>query len=345
MRLPRPRGALSEALIDRLPGSCSSGTEDLLARAACAVDAASDVLDDEDVQLSLTVLYELHYQGFDDVDEGWEWQPGLLAARAVLEQSLEEALRAAVTMPALPPPSGAAVARALFGLTNTVGGPDLSGFVAQHATVGQVREMLVHRSIYQLKEADTHTWAIPRLAGRAKAALVEIQSDEYGGGRPDRMHSALFGSTMTALGLDPTPGTYLDSVPAVVLVEVNAQHLFGLHRRLRGAVVGHLCAVEMTSSLPCRKYGKGLRRLGFGAEATRFYDEHIEADAVHEQIAAHDMAGALAEAEPTVLGDIMFGAAVFLELGNRSADYLLDCWQGGRSSLLEQKLSTVNGAG
>src|SRR3712207_8445227 len=43
------------------------------------------------------------------------------------------------------------------------------------------------RSIYTLKEADPHSWAIPRLTGRAKAALVEIQSDEYGEGRPGRI--------------------------------------------------------------------------------------------------------------------------------------------------------------
>ena len=38
--------------------------------------------------------------------------------------------------------------------------------------------------------------------------------------------------------------------------------LFGLHRRLRGALVGHLAAFEMTSSIPNRRYGDGLRRLG-----------------------------------------------------------------------------------
>lgn len=35
------------------------------------------------------------------------------------------------------------------------------------------------------------------MAGRPKAALVEIQADEYRGGRPHRMHSALFAQTKT----------------------------------------------------------------------------------------------------------------------------------------------------
>ena len=85
--------------------------------------------------------------------------------------------------------------------------------------------------------------------------------------------------------------------------------LFGLHRRLRGAIAGHLAAFEMTSSLPNRRYGNGFRRLGFGPQVTGFYDEHVEADAVHESIAAWDLAHALARCEPALAGDIVFGAS------------------------------------
>ena len=48
---------------------------------------------------------------------------------------------------------------------------------------------MLHRSAYHLKEADPFTWAIPRLDGSPKAALVEIQADEYGGGHAARMHA------------------------------------------------------------------------------------------------------------------------------------------------------------
>ena len=43
---------------------------------------------------------------------------------------------------------------------------------------------------------------------------------------------------------------------------------------------------------------------------THFYDEHVEADAVHENIAAWDLAGGLAAEEPEVAADILFGARV-----------------------------------
>jgi hypothetical protein len=114
---------------------------------------------------------------------------------------------------------------------------------------------------------------------------------------------------------------------------VNLMSLCGLHRRLRGAIVGHLAAFEMTSSLPNRRYGNGLRRLGFGAEATDFFDEHVEADAVHEQIAAWDLAGGLAAAEPALAADVLFGARALLALEARWAAHLLAAWERGERSL------------
>jgi hypothetical protein len=212
-------------------------------------------------------------------------------------------------------------------------GPPLSRYVETQASVEQVRELLVHRSAYQLKEADPHSWAIPRLTGAPKAALVEVQADEYGGGRADRIHAVLFAKAMRAVGLDPSYGVYLAELPAITLATVNLMSLCGLHRRLRGAIVGHLAAFEMTSSLPNRRYGNGLRRLGFGVEATDFFDEHVEADAVHEQIAAWDLAGGLAAAEPALAPDILFGARALLALEARWAAHLLAAWERDERSL------------
>jgi hypothetical protein len=212
-------------------------------------------------------------------------------------------------------------------------GPPLSAYVRRSATLTEVRELVVHRSVYQLKEADPHSWGIPRLTGRAKAALVEIQVDEYGGGRPERMHATLFAATMRALGLDDTYGAYVDVVPAVTLATTNAISMFGLNRRRRGALVGHLAAFEMTSSLPNGRYGDGLRRLGFDRTATEFFDVHVEADAVHEQIAAVDLCGGLLATEPHLRADVLLGAATALHLDVRASAHLYDAWQAQRSSL------------
>ncbi|MFP5369868.1 MAG: iron-containing redox enzyme family protein [Actinomycetes bacterium] len=333
MRLPMPRGPLSSGLCAVLAGDDDRHPALAAEADRLADDPPADVLADDDVQLSLGVLYELHYQGFEGVDPDSEWSPDLLRVRAVLERLVEAALRSEVRLPALPETTAPAVADALATLTADDAGPSLSEFLARRATVAQFREFLLHRSVYQLKEADPHTWALPRLTGRAKAALVEVQMDEYGGGRPDRMHSTLFAGAMRALGLDDTYGAHLDRVPGVALATVNAMSLFGLHRRLRGAVAGHLAAYEMTSTLPNRRYGAGLRRLGFGPDATCFFDEHVEADAVHEQIAAHDLCGGLVEDEPELLADVLLGAATAVELDRRFAEHVLAAWSDGESSL------------
>jgi hypothetical protein len=231
--------------------------------------------------------------------------------------------------------SSAPVAERMLELASSDDGPSISRYLETKGTREQFSEFVIHRSAYQLKEADPHSWVLPRLHGKPKASLVEIQSDEYGGGDPERIHAVLFANSMDAMGLDSTYGAYLDRIPGITLATVNLMSMFGLHRRWRGAVVGHLALFEMTSTEPNRRYANGLRRLGFGDDAAYFFDEHVEADSVHEQIAAHDLAGGLARQDPTLVSDIIFGAQTLLHLEARWAERLLSKWRDGTSSLLD----------
>ena len=296
---------------------------------AAPLAGTGDALTDDDLQLALYVLYELHYRSFAGVEADWEWEPSLIRLRAELEAAFESALRAAIPAE----PAAADVPEQLRSILDGAEGPSLSRYLETRATLAEFREFVVHRSAYQLKEADPHSWAIPRLSGRSKAALVEIQADEYGGGRAERVHARLFGDAMEALGLDGSYGAYLDLIPGTTLATVNVMSLFGLHRRLRGAIVGHLAALEMDSTLPNRRYGNGLRRLGLGGAATDFFDEHVEADAVHEALAAHDLAATLAVDDPVAAPDVPFGARAMVLLDAHMAEHLLRSWEAGRSSL------------
>jgi hypothetical protein len=332
--LPEPVGPLTEVLFEALRGA-TDGAYDGASSHGSPLDPAAvasiDPLADLDLQLALYVAYELHYGGFDGVAEDWEWAPSLLAFRAALERPFAAAVEAIV--PAADAEETARVPETLQAIVAEDDGPPLSRHLETRGTREQMLEHVIHRSAYQLKEADPHSWAIPRLAPGAKAALLEVQFDEYGGGRGERMHAVLFANTMAALGLDPTYGAYLHLLPAQTLATVNLLSGFGLHRRRRGALVGHLAAFEMTSSIPNRRYGNALRRLGYGKEVTDFYDEHVEADAVHEAIAAWDLAGGLAREEPGVAADILFGARALLALEARWAARLLGAWEAGETSL------------
>lgn len=322
-RLPSPRGPISEYLLEHLRW----GPHPLEPPAA----VAGDCLVDDDLHLALYTCYELHYRGFEEVLDGWEWEPSLLAFRAQLETGFVGALVRDCGMPGSAAPS--ATEAALQQVLSEGGGPSLSCYMEREGTLGDFQEFAVHRSAYQLKEADPHTWAIPRLFGDAKAALVLIQADEYGNGQPGAAHAQRFAVTMDALDLDSTYGAYLDHIPGVTLATVNLVSMFGLHRRWRGALVGHLAIFEMASVLPMGRYARALRRLRLSSPAVDFYDVHVEADQVHQVVALRNLAGAFTRQEPELAGDVLFGARAIMASERRFTEHLLGAWSRGCTSL------------
>jgi hypothetical protein len=322
---PQPRGDISEALLAAL-------ARPVHRLSAPRLQSPADPLCDEDLQLALYCCYELHYRGLPGVADEWEWEPPLLGLRRDLEACFESALTAAVPRP--PAPERVQdMDLALRAVAEADDAPSVSQYMDRHATVEQLREFLAHRSAYQLKEADPHSWALPRMFGGPKGALVQIQADEYGNGDPDRIHAKLFADTMEEAGLDARYGAYVDHLPGHTLATVNLMSFFGLHRRWRGAIIGHLALFEMESSVPSRRYASGLRRLGYGRRATEFFDEHVTADAIHEAVAVVDLAGGLARQQPELTRDILWGAAALVEMDGRWARRMLGAWEDGVSSL------------
>lgn len=313
MRMPKPRGALSEWTVRLLADPAIDGPRD----PAPAADSW------EDRAIALWAVHELSYRGFEDASDRAEWDPQVLTLRHELETELEGRLRARWDGADVAPADVPAALEALVGTDN---GPSLATFTRRHADRDQVLEMLRQRSVYQLKEADPTTWVVPRLPVRAKAALVELQYDEYGDGDPNRLHAHLFARGMESVGLRSEYGAYVDDALPETLELNNTLTMFGMHRRLRGAAMGHLAAFEMTSSLPARKIAQGLARLGLDGAMVDYYDEHVEADAIHEQLAAHDICGTLAQDEPDQAMQIMFGAFTCLDLEARVAAALFASW-------------------
>ncbi|MFH8977879.1 iron-containing redox enzyme family protein [Streptomyces sp. NPDC017890] len=315
---PTARGPLSAAV-----GTYLLGTGPLPGpEAVSAAPAYGD-----DLQLALYQCYELHYRGFAGVPPGLEWDPDLLRVRAALEHRFLCALRADT-------PVHDSVEEAVGALlVEPVDGKGVSHFLWDEGELWHLREYAAQRSLYHLKEADPHAWVLPRLSGRAKAAMAAVEFDEYGGGRPDRVHARLFADLMTDLGLDTTYGRHLDAASAECLATVNMMSLFGLHRALRGALVGHFAAVEITSSPGSRRLAEAMRRTGAGPAAEHFYDEHVEADAVHEQIVRHEVIGGLLEQEPHLAADVAFGIDATGYVEDRFGARLLSDWRAGRSSL------------
>ena len=327
--LPRARGPVSAAVLDVLAGHAAAG--DL---AGALPDLAGvDPLGD-DLQLALYACYELHYRSFDGLDEradDLEWDPDLLALRARLEAPFLDAVRALVD-------GGDDVEAAVEALlVEPTEGSGPSWHLAGDGERWQLDEYVALRSLYHLKEADPQAWVIPRLdgvAGRAKASLMTVEHDEYGAGRPERVHARIYAEMMEGLGLDTTYGAYLDVAPAPVLATVNIMSLFGLHRRWRGASVGQFALIEITSPPGAARLVSAIERLGLPERVTEFYAEHVEADAVHEQLVRKDLLAGLLEREPELAADVVLGLQASTVLEDRLADYLVRCWSAGASSLV-----------
>ncbi|WP_367649085.1 iron-containing redox enzyme family protein [Aeromicrobium stalagmiti] len=312
MLTPKGRGSLSEVVFEAMRGAAPSWRR--------ALHTLPDT--DEDLQITLWALYEMHYRGFEDVDEALEWQPELIELRRSLETTFEQDLRERIPHAS---PDGE-FAEAFFGFVADHDGPSLATFVHREADHEQTLELLRMRSIYHLKESDPSAWLVPRLPDATKAALMELQFDEYGCGDVNRLHARMFARGMDDCGLRPEYGAYIDDVPLEVLEENNAMSLFGLNRRLRGAALGHLAAFEVTSSLPSRRMAQGLGRLGLAPSMIDYYAEHVEADAVHEQLAVRTICGSLLAEEPAQRDEIFFGAATCLDLEDRFARRMLQTW-------------------
>jgi hypothetical protein len=322
MHLPQARGPLSAQVIDDLAGRPSDGV------AGLRPDPPADVLHDADLQIALWTLYELHYRGFDDVPGDREWDPDLIALRGRLESLFEDALRRSTRefVDRASKVDGDVPAQ-LMAVIDAVGGVPVAAFLQRKATRGQLLDFMAQRSLYHLKESDPSSLVLARIDGRAKTALAEILYDEYGAGRPERLHAGLFAAALEGCGLDSRYGAYVDSTPATTLAVNNLMSLFALNRRLRGAALGHLAAFEATSSVPCRRIAAGIERVGLPPVVADYFHEHVEADSVHEQVALRDLCGGLVADEPQLRDDVLFGAAACVYLDEVAGRDLLDDWQ------------------
>lgn len=313
------RGPLSETALSLLRGHPAPQP---------GVVSVSDPLADDDLHLALSLCYEIHYRSLEGIDDRAEWSAEMLGFREALEMPFELALRGS------------------FGLVPTCEPIDiqlmalvedhdafLASYMARAGTEQMYRELLVHRSLNNVRQADSYFFAIPHLRGRTKSALVEMAADEAGA------HTVPLPDLIRPLGLDQSESGYVDQIPGCTLAMINLISLFALHRRLRGALVGHSAAFRMSSCATDRHYADGLQRLGLGEIATRYFDKHTEAEDAQSVLAARELSAGLLDLEPAMDSEVMFGAASFLGMEGRWAMYMRGCWDRGQSTLASPRES------
>ncbi|MET1000144.1 MAG: iron-containing redox enzyme family protein, partial [Marmoricola sp.] len=145
MRLPHARGPVSRHVIETLTRGDETATPIAL--------GAGKVLEDEDVQLALWTIYELHYRGFDEVPPDREWDVGLLTLRRAIESRLEQELREASRDLLHDVPRDGDIGQQLLDLVAADDSPSPAAFMQRKASREQLVDYLRERSVQQLKES------------------------------------------------------------------------------------------------------------------------------------------------------------------------------------------------
>jgi len=324
--IPNPRGPISRWVAARLAGQPT---------VVPPPSVVGDPLVDGDLHLALHCLFELEFRGFSDVSSSQVDDPLLRELRRTLEEEFLDALRADIEADS--GDSWTELARvagagwAVEHLLDRFDGPSLSRFMASEGTAAHFREFMVHRSAYQLKEADPHTLGLARLwPGRRKSAFVQIQFDEYGNGEPGQSHAELFAAAMAGAGLDTRYGYYTDRLPGETLATGNLLSLLACRRDLLAPLMGHLALFEMTSVEPMGRYAAAARLLGFPPAVAHFYDVHVVADEHHGRLARDILLGDSAiGVDPDGLdpAEVVWGAHALLRTEDRFARSLLRAWE------------------
>ena len=216
--LPGPVGHLSWHVCEllrsepqRAGGPCPTLSQVEIETAQEAINGVDPLIDD-DLHLALYICFELGYRGFADVDPRWEGEIPLLQLRALLESSFLDAVDAA--LPSEPDVDPHQIGDRLFELERDDDGPPLARFLESQASIEQFREFVVHRSAYQLKEADPHSLGDPPArAVRRRRRCSRSRSTSTAAGAASGCIPRLFAKTMRGLGLDPRHGAYLDRLP------------------------------------------------------------------------------------------------------------------------------------
>ena len=321
--LPAPRGPLGRTL----DAALRRGTPlpDVVPLADGRADAA----------LAQWVLHELPGRGFADVDDAAAERLDLLALRQRLDADLERAwwLRAARLVPR--PVAPADVPDAVRAVCEADLGPGVADHVRRGADLDDVRFLVAQRSVYHQREQDPAMPVLTRLPDDTKAHLVAVAADEYGNGRPERLHARLWAEGAASLGLATAYGAHVDGALTEVLEQNNLMSLLGAAPRLTGAALGHLAAFEVTSSLPSRAMATGLARAGAPAALVGYYEEHAVADAVHEHVAVDDVLGSYLEHRPDQATSVVVGAALCVLAEAATAQALLAALPSARAAATE----------
>jgi hypothetical protein len=153
-----------------------------------------------------------------------------------------------------------------------------------------------------------------KMPTRAKLELARNYWDEMGQGRESGMHGPMLSRLAEELGVAGSDG---DRVLPEPLALGNLLVALAVHRRYAFHSIGALGAVELTAPGRATKVNAGLKRLGVGGDARRYFALHATLDVAHSTAWIAEVLRPLVEADPRVARAIAEGALMRLAAGER----------------------------
>jgi hypothetical protein len=155
-----------------------------------------------------------------------------------------------------------------------------------------------------------------------KLELARNYWDEMGQGHAGGMHGPMLEQLARALDLEE----HCDTVVAESLALGNLMVAFAMNRRYAYQSIGALGVIELTAPWRAAHVNRGLKRLGFGGEARRYFALHATLDVKHSAAWNREVLRPLVAETPEAAAAIAEGALLRLMAG-------ADCFERYRLEL------------
>lgn len=151
-----------------------------------------------------------------------------------------------------------------------------------------------------------------KLPTQAKLELARNYWDEMGQGKRGGMHGPMLEVLAHELGIDPSAPVVWESIALGNLMTALATS-----RRFAFHSVGALGVIELTAPGRAEKVNAGLKRLGVGGEARRYFALHATLDVKHSIAWNREVLRSLVAENPATARAMAEGALMRLEAGRR----------------------------
>ncbi len=201
-------------------------------------------------------------------------------------------------------------------------------WLAQHASHEQMCWFLQQELAGEAGFEDLVALTQVKLPAQAKLELARNYWDEMGQGKESGMHGPMLAALADALHLNTSGHTVWQS-----LALGNLMVALATARHYAYQSVGALGVIELTAPGRSELVNAGLKRLGIGGAARRYYALHATLDVRHSQAWNREALFPLIEANPEVAPLIAEGALLRLRAGERCFDrYRYELWSRDQSN-------------